>query len=76
MGTVCLEERLSVCEKLLIVWRWIYSTQVGGVVIACLLVLSRLCCTVGIVCGLGERASSRKLLWVCSGPSLPFRVHT
>ena len=63
--TVWLEEMLSVCERLLSVWRWTYSTHAGsecvvvvGVwwnvidVIVCLLVLTRPCCTIDTVCGL------------------------
>ena len=54
-GTVLLEGRLSV---LLIVWRWTCSTHAlcGGMsstsLCAFLLVLTMLCCTMGIVCGL------------------------
>ena len=55
-----LEERLSVCERLLIVWIAPPTQEVGCVVvvgnvinvIVYLLVLFRLCCTIGIVCGL------------------------
>ena len=54
-----MEWRLSGGERLLIVCRWICSTHAGSglfgcdtIDIVCLLVLSRLCCTIGIVCGL------------------------
>jgi len=61
-STVWLVERLSLCESLFMVWRWIYSTHAGNGlcgcgkcnvtdITACLLVLSRLCCNSGIVCG-------------------------
>ena len=33
VGTVWLEGRLLVCERLLIVWRWTCSTYVGCVVV-------------------------------------------
>ena len=50
VGTVWLEERLSVCERLLIVWMQEVGCEVVvGDIIVCLLVLSRLCST---VCGL------------------------
>ena len=50
-GTVWLGETLSVCERLLILWRWTCSTHArtglcGGVV-----ELTRLCYTIGIICG-------------------------
>ena len=56
-GTIWLEERLSVCERWL---RWTCSTNAGsglcgcggGVVLLCLLVLTRLYCIIGIVCRL------------------------
>ena len=34
-GTVLLEERLSVCERLLIVWKWICSTHAGSGLCGC-----------------------------------------
>ena len=34
-GTVWLEERLSVCERLLIVWRWTCSTHAGSGLCGC-----------------------------------------
>ena len=34
-GTVWLVERLSVCEMLLIVWRWICSTHAGSGLCGC-----------------------------------------
>ena len=87
-GRVWLEEGLSVCERLLIAMQEVGCVIVMGVwwnvidVIVCLLVLSWLCCTSGIVCELafggrskflGEWASLRKrmvLFWVCPGLSL------
>ena len=34
-GTVLLEKRLLVCERLLIVWRWICSTHIGRGLCSC-----------------------------------------
>ena len=75
-GTVWLEERLSVCERLLNVWRWTCTQEVGCVVVVgvwwnvtdILLVLIKF---------LGEWASLRNrmvLLWACSCPSLPAQL--
>ena len=90
-GTIWLEEKLSVCERLMNVWRWICSTHAGSElcgcgggnvndVIVCLLVLFKLCCTIGIVCGLPM--VSQNFLengrpgWWCCGWVLahPFRI--
>ena len=45
------EERLSVCERLLIVWRYLLHSRRKWVVVEhhC---VPGLCCTIGIVCGL------------------------
>ena len=64
-GSVRLEESLSACEGLVIECRWCCSTHPGightivlGVwwngtdIIVCILMLSRLCCVSGNVCGL------------------------
>ena len=71
------------CEgQSLTVWKWCCSALswviMMGDVMVCLLMLLRLCCNSGIVCG--HSVVSQKLLenghtvlWVCLGPSLLFQ---
>ena len=79
MGTVWLEERLSVCERWLIVWRWICSTHTtsglcgcgGGVPGCAVLFVDFQWASGGRSKFLEEWASLSVLLWVCSasGPA-------